>query len=125
MAGSAGKVLFSDKVQHIRYGCALLMVVCMVGMSALAIGMWIVDKRAWAIYKLHLVSLMALGAVCGAMIIRYSWFSLPVNLMWAFAGAAVFISAAMILFLQCYKWPTAQLIICLVPGRFRKREKIK
>lgn len=34
-------------------------------------------------------------------------------------GAALFIGTAMLLFLKCYKWPKAQLIVCLVPSIFR------
>lgn len=46
------------------------------------------------------------------------------NLMWlplqASIGAAVFISIAMLIFLQCYKWSRAQLIYCVTPTLLRK-----
>lgn len=42
------------------------------------------------------------------------WFPLQIAV-----GAAVFIATAMLLFLKCYKWPKAQLIICLTPGFIR------
>lgn len=46
------------------------------------------------------------------------------NLMWlplqASIGAAIFISIAMLIFLQCYKWSRAQLIYCVTPTLLRK-----
>lgn len=46
------------------------------------------------------------------------------NLVWlplqASLGAAIFISIAMLVFLQCYKWSRAQLIYCITPTLLRR-----
>lgn len=49
------------------------------------------------------------------------------NLLWlplqVAIGAALFISLAMLLFLKCYKWPKAHLIVCMIPVIVRSRKK--
>ena len=49
------------------------------------------------------------------------------NLVWlplqVAIGAALFIGTAMLLFLKCYKWPRAQLIVCMIPALLRPRRK--
>lgn len=46
------------------------------------------------------------------------WFPLQVAI-----GAAIFISVAMILFQQCYKWQRSQLIVCIIPESIRVHRK--
>lgn len=46
------------------------------------------------------------------------WFPVQIAI-----GAALFIATALVVFLQCYKWPRAQLMVCLVPGWWRSRLK--
>lgn len=86
----------------LRYFCALLMIVAMVGiaeileekeiifpeMAALTIGMWIVDKRVWRVSRGQMVALMTIGALVGVCIVRYSPFPLLVNIPIAFIFAA-------------------------------------
>lgn len=97
------KNLFSDALQRKRYLCALGMILLMVGvseflqekevlfpeMAALAIGMWIVDKRVWRVKRRHLLALMTVGACMGVLIVRYSPLPLVLNVTLAFLCAAV------------------------------------
>lgn len=39
------------------------------------------------------------------------------------AGAFLLITMAMLLFLKCYRWPKAQLIVCLIPALIRPRRR--
>ena len=48
------------------------------------------------------------------------WFPLQIAV-----GAAGFIGVAMILFLKCYKWPRAYLIVCMIPTFMRRTRKRK
>ncbi|MDD6210699.1 MAG: HPP family protein [Bacteroidales bacterium] len=86
-----------------RYLCALSMIVLMVAvaewigekeivfpeMAALAIGMWIVDKKVWTIDRKSMVILMSIAAVIGICIVRYSPLPLAFNLLLAFMAAAM------------------------------------
>ena len=86
----------------LRYFCALLMIVAMVGvaelleekeiifpeMAALTIGMWIVDKRVWRVNRVQMITLMTTGALAGVCIVRYSPFPLFINIPAAFIFAA-------------------------------------
>lgn len=49
------------------------------------------------------------------------------NLLWlplqVAVGAALFIGTAMLLFLKCYKWPRAHLIVCMIPALLRPRKR--
>lgn len=51
------------------------------------------------------------------------------NLIWlplqVAIGAALFITTAMLLFLKCYKWPKAYLIVCMIPASFRPKRRKK
>lgn len=40
-------------------------------------------------------------------------------------GAALFITTAMLVFLKCYKWPKAHLIVCLIPALIRSKRHRK
>ncbi len=40
-------------------------------------------------------------------------------------GAFLLITTAMMLFLKCYRWPTAQLIVCLIPALIRPHRRRK
>ena len=98
-----GVQMFGDVARRKRYFYALLMILLMIGaaellmereiifpeMAALTIGMWIVDKRVWRVSRIGVVVLMALGAIAGVCIVRYSPFPLLANLMFAFAFAAI------------------------------------
>lgn len=91
------------RTKYVRYGCTLLMIICMVAIAeysgekeiifpeiaALCIGMWIVDKRVWVINKFRLVFLMTLGATAGVCLVRYFHFPLLVNLGLAFSFAGL------------------------------------
>lgn len=46
------------------------------------------------------------------------WFPLQVAL-----GAAMFIATALVVFLKCYKWSQAQLLVCLLPAGWRPGRK--
>lgn len=46
------------------------------------------------------------------------WFPVQIAI-----GAALFIATALLIFLQCYKWPRAQLMVCFLPGWWRSRLK--
>lgn len=95
--------MFADALQRKRYFCALGMILLMVGvsewlqekevlfpeMAALAIGMWIVDKRVWRVRRWHLLALMTIGACMGVLIVRYSALPLVLNVALAFLCAAV------------------------------------
>lgn len=97
-----------DIKKRIRYGAALGMAVAMVAvaeltaepeilfpeMVALAIGLWLVDKRVWKARRCQVVFLMPLGAVAGVCLVRYSPFPYVVNfsLAFAFAGACLLVS---------------------------------
>ena len=95
--------LFGDVLQRIRYACAMAMVFLMVGMAellgekevifpelaALAVGLWIVDKRVWKVGRWQILLLMTAGAFAGVCIVRYMTFPLWVNLSLAFLFAAL------------------------------------
>lgn len=95
--------MFSDVSARKRYLVALLLILAMVGISefwgekeiifpelaALAIGMWIVDKRVWRVSRVGMVLLMTLGAVWGVCLVRYSVLPFLVNLAFAFTFAAI------------------------------------
>lgn len=57
-------------------------------MAALAIGMWIIDKRVWRIGRGTTVVLMTAGAVAGVCIVRYSGLPMAAALALAFVLAA-------------------------------------
>lgn len=95
--------LFSNIQQRKRYLSALIMIVLMIGvaellnekeiifpeMAALAIGMWIVNKRVWRVRYWQMLLLMTLGACAGVLIVLYSPFSLIINIAIAFTCAAI------------------------------------
>lgn len=88
-----------DKIKLIRYGFALLIIVLMVGvsewfgekeilfpeMAALALGLWVIDKKIWTISRPMLVVLMTFCAFFGILIVSYSPFPLIVNIAISFA----------------------------------------
>lgn len=102
--------LYKDPKLRIRYICALVMILFMVGtaeivqekeiifpeMAALTIGMWIVDKRVWRIRRLYIPVLLTIGACFGLGIVLYSPFSLVLNvgIAFLFAGACLFLTRA-------------------------------
>ena len=57
-------------------------------MAALAVGLWVIDKRVWKVGRWQLIGLMTAGAVAGVCIVRYSTLPLLCNLCLAFAFAA-------------------------------------
>lgn len=57
-------------------------------MAALAIGMWIVDKRVWQVGRIAMIVMMTSGATFGVVLVRYSALPLMVNLALAFSFAA-------------------------------------
>ena len=63
-------------------------------MTALIIGLLIVDKRVWKVKRWQIILLMSLGAVTGICLVRYSPLYYVVNLCvaFAFAGACLLIS---------------------------------
>ncbi len=65
-------------------------------MTALIIGLLIIDKRVWNVKRWQIILLMTLGAVAGICIVRYSPLPYVVNLCAAFvfAGASLLISRA-------------------------------
>ena len=93
-----------------RYLISLMMILIMVGlaewtnekeilfpeMTALIIGLLIIDKRVWNVKRWQIILLMTLGAVAGICIVRYSPLPYVVNLCaaFAFAGASLLISRA-------------------------------
>ncbi|WP_302568717.1 HPP family protein, partial [Culturomica massiliensis] len=58
-------------------------------MAALAIGMWVVDKRVWHCNKWKMLLAMSLCSVTGVLIVRYSPFPLLGNIALAFSFAAI------------------------------------
>ena len=62
--------------------------------AALAIGLWIIDKRVWQVRRRQIVPLMTIGAIAGVCIVRYSPFPLPANLCMAFAFAGLCLSVS-------------------------------
>lgn len=94
--------------KYIRYGASLLLATAMVAvaersaepeilfpeMVALAIGLWIVEKRVWRATGLQIVLLMTLGAAAGLCLALYSPFAQPVNfcLAFAFAGTCLLVT---------------------------------
>ncbi len=100
--GKKGRAVFSDVSGRKRYLAALLMILAMVGvseflgekeiifpeMAALAIGMWIVDKRVWRVGRIAMIVMMTSGATWGVVLVRYSALPLMVNLALAFSFAA-------------------------------------
>ncbi|EDV04376.1 MULTISPECIES: hypothetical protein [Bacteroides] len=93
-----------------RYLISLIMILIMVGlaewtdekeilfpeMTALIIGLLIIDKRVWNVKRWQIILLMTLGAAVGICIVRYSPLPYVVNLCaaFAFAGASLLISRA-------------------------------
>lgn len=91
-----------DKKKLTRYALAWTAIALMIGiagklgekeiifpeMAALAIGLWIIDKRVWKVTGGQLIGLMTLGAVAGVCIVRYSPLPLACNIYLAFAFAA-------------------------------------
>ncbi len=93
---------------RIKYLVSLVMILIMVGlaewtgekeilfpeMTALIIGLLIVDKRVWNVKRWQIILLMSLGAVAGICLVRYSPLYYVVNLCvaFAFAGACLLIS---------------------------------
>ena len=75
-----------DKTKKVRYVFSVFMVMLMVGiaewtgekeiifpeMAALAVGLWVIDKRVWKVGRWQLIGLMTAGAVAGVCIVRYS-----------------------------------------------------
>lgn len=96
-------MIYSIPLRYQRYIYALLMILIMVGcaeglaereiifpeMAALAIGMWVVDKRVWHCNKWKMLLAMSLCSVTGVLIVRYSPFPLLVNIALAFSFAAI------------------------------------
>lgn len=94
---------FADRLLLWRYGCALLMVVLMVGvaevsgereivfpeMAALVIGWWVVDKRVWRIKPFQMALFMPIAAAIGVLIVRYSPTPLVFDIIVAFIITAV------------------------------------
>lgn len=134
--------LFGDVLQRIRYACAMAMVFLMVGMAellgekevifpelaALAVGLWIVDKRVWKVGRWQILLLMTAGAFAGVCIVRYMTFPLWVNLSLAFLFAALclmvfrstlipLLSACMLPVLlgtESWVYPLAVFLLCLL-----------
>ena len=93
-----------------RYLISLVMILMMVGlaewtnekeilfpeMTALIIGLLIIDKRVWNVKRWQIILLMTLGAAVGICIVRYSPLPYVINLCaaFAFAGASLLISRA-------------------------------
>lgn len=102
--GKKGRAVFSDVSGRKRYLAALLMILAMVGvseflgekeiifpeMAALAVGMWIVDKRVWRVGRIAMIVMMTSGATWGVVLVRYSALPLMVNLALAFSFAPRF-----------------------------------
>ena len=93
-----------------RYLISLVMILMMVGlaewtdekeilfpeMTALIIGLLIIDKRVWNVKRWQIILLMTLGAAVGICIVRYSPLPYVVNLCAAFAFAGAGADAIMI-----------------------------
>ena len=56
-------------------------------MTALIVGLLIIDKRVWNVSRWQIILLMSLGAVAGICIVRYSPLYYVINLCLAFAFA--------------------------------------
>lgn len=54
-------------------------------MAALALGLWVIDKKIWTISRPMLVVLMTVCAVFGILLVRYSPFPLLINIAISFA----------------------------------------
>lgn len=63
-------------------------------MTALIVGLLIIDKRVWSVSSWQIILLMSLGALAGICIVRYSPLHYVMNLCVAFtfAGASLLIS---------------------------------
>jgi hypothetical protein len=86
------------KLKLIRYTLALMMIGLMVGVSerfeqpeilfpeisALVLGLWVVDKEIWTVSKLMFVLLLTVSAVFGVLLVRYSPFPMLVNVAISF-----------------------------------------
>jgi hypothetical protein len=95
-----------NKLKLIRYLFALAMIGLMVGvsewlgekeilfpeMAALALGLWVIDKKIWTVSRPMLVLLMTSCALFGMLLVRYSPFALLVNI----AISSVFTSLCLI-----------------------------
>ena len=96
--------------KKIRYLVSLMMILIMVGlakwtgekeilfpeMTALIVGLLIIDKRVWNVSRWQIILLMSLGAVAGICIVRYSplYYVINLCLAFAFAGACLLMSRA-------------------------------
>jgi hypothetical protein len=88
-----------NKLKLIRYFLALIIIGLMVGasqwleekeilfpeMAALALGLWVIDKKIWTVSRPMLVLLMTLCAVFGILVVQYSPFPLLVNIALSFS----------------------------------------
>lgn len=95
-----------NKLKLIRYLFALIMIGLMAGMSewlgeteilfpemaALVLGLWVIDKKIWAVKRPMLVLLMTVCAVFGILIVRYSPFPMLVNILLSFAFTSLCLS---------------------------------
>ena len=65
-------------------------------MTALIVGLLIIDKRVWNVSRWQIILLMSLGAVAGICIVRYSplYYVINLCLAFAFAGACLLMSRA-------------------------------
>ncbi len=86
------------KPKLIKYALALILIGLMVGvsqwleqpevlfpeMAALALGLWVIDKRIWLVSRPMLVVLMTVCAVFGVLLVRYSPFPMLVNVAISF-----------------------------------------
>ncbi|KAA2239358.1 HPP family protein [Chitinophaga agrisoli] len=95
------------RLKLIRYALALMMIGLMVGvsqwleqpevlfpeMAALALGLWVADKRIWLVSRPMLVILMTVCAVFGVLLVRYSPFPMLINVAISF----VFTSLSLII----------------------------
>lgn len=61
-------------------------------MAALAIGMWVINKRVWHCNKWKMLLAMSICSVTGVLIVRYSPFPLLVNIGLAFSFAAIYLT---------------------------------
>src|ERR1700754_1288828 len=91
------------KLKFIRYTLALIMIALMVGVSerleqpeilfpeisALVLGLWVVEKQIWTVSKPMFVLLLTVSAFFGVLLVRYSPLPLLVNVAISFTFTSI------------------------------------
>lgn len=93
-------------------------------------GYYILHLPQWVVALVIAITLFSLFELAGkffapAGALAFNPMLVPQEaLVWlpiqASAGAALFITVALVLFMRCYRWTQAQLVFCLTPAPVRK-----